>query len=156
MKDDVIPEKSKRAPSLLIRECRKIIVRKESQDIRLPNLSGIFFNFVKFYYQYSFTNDFCNIKNTFFSAHIKKIDSFLERKPIASNLNSNPDSTELSSVGGNASGRKEEIFLKQSFSIILNQQQFFNTLTIFSSYPSMNRELEVHLWRILTPSLLGL
>ena len=81
-------------------------------------------NFVKFYYQYSFTNCFHNIKNTLFSAHIKEIDSFLERKSIASNLNSNLDSTELSPVGGNTSGRKEGIFSNQcaSFSIILNQQ----------------------------------
>ena len=81
---------------------------------------------MKFYYQYSFTNCFHNIKNTLFSVHIKEIDSFLERKSIASNLNSNLDSTELSPIGGNTSGRKEGIFSKQcaSFSIILNQQQF--------------------------------
>jgi hypothetical protein len=83
MKDDVIPEKSKRAPILSKRECRKIIMRKESQDIRLPNLSRIFFNFVKFFYQYPFTNSSRNIKNIFFSVHIKEIDSFLERKSMA-------------------------------------------------------------------------
>ena len=83
MKDDVIPEKSKRAPILSKRECRKIIMRRESQDIRLPNLSRIFFNFVKFFYQYSFTSSSRNIKNIFFSAHIKEIDSFLEIKLMA-------------------------------------------------------------------------
>ena len=78
MKDDVIPEKSKRAPILLKRECRKIIVRKESQDIRLPNLSRIFFNFVKFFYQYSFTNSSRNIKNTFFSVISRKLIASLK------------------------------------------------------------------------------
>ena len=96
--------------NLLKREGRKIIMRKESQDIRLPNLSRIFFNFVKFFYQYPFANSSRNIKNTFFSVHINEIDSLLEGKSIASNLNSNLDSTELSPVGGNTSGRKEGIF----------------------------------------------
>ena len=49
MKDDVIPKTQERSnfAKRKKKECKKIIMRKESHDIRLPNMARILFKFCK-------------------------------------------------------------------------------------------------------------
>ena len=111
---------------------------------------------MKFYYQYSFTNCFHNIKNTLFSVHIKEIDSFLERKSIASNLNLNLDSTELAQLEVILWVEKRKYFHTNihQFQVFWINKQFLTFWQYFLTILTWSEELDVHLdtfWHHLLP-----
>ena len=156
MKDDVINSVETQESS---KECRKIIMREASQDIKLPNLSRIFFNFVKFYYQYSFINCFHNIKILSFL--------FISRKLIASLKKVNRKQFEFQILILWSQSRLEVILQVEKkeyfcnnvhhFQILWINNKILNILTIFSSYPDMKWETWCPFWihpdTIFNPSL---
>ena len=97
---------------------------RSSQDIKLPNLSRIFFKFVKILLSIILSSIAFIILNSHFPVHIKEIDNFFEEGQSQAIWISNLDSMKSIPLGGNTSGRKEGIFSQQwaSFSITLNQQ----------------------------------
>ena len=121
---------------------------RSSQDIKLPDLSRIFFKLVKFYYQYSFINCFHNIKFSFLLISRKLITSLkkVNRKQFGFKILILRSQSCLEVI---TSGKKKEYF--HHFQLLWITQ-IFNILTIFSSYPDVKWELEVPYRCILTPS----